>query len=148
MNTLRIRSRTASCMAILGACAVSLGYGLDAQAAGPFDGAWNVTLNCPTAPDNTLSYTWQFPATVVQGVLHGEHGVKDGGSWLTLDGKIEPDGSSTLMANGLTNAPAYAVGHPQPRTPYTYEVSAHFDAASGSGQRTTTRHCDFVFVKQ
>ncbi len=148
MNTLCIRSRTASCMAILGACAVSLGYGLDAQAAGPFDGAWNVTLNCPTAPDNTLSYTWQFPATVVQGVLHGEHGVKDGGGWLTLDGKIEPDGSSTLMANGLTNAPAYAVGHPQPRTPYTYEVSAHFDAASGSGQRTTTRHCDFVFVKQ
>ncbi len=148
MNTLRIRSRTASCMAILGACAVSLGYGLDAQAAGPFDGAWNVTLNCPTAPDNTLSYTWQFPATVVQGVLHGEHGVKDGGGWLTLDGKIEPDGSSTLMANGLTNTPAYAVGHPQPRTPYTYEVSAHFDAASGSGQRTTTRHCDFVFVKQ
>lgn len=148
MNRLRNRTTTTSSMAILGACVISLGYALDAQAAGPFDGTWNVTLNCETAPDKAFSYTWQFPATVVQGVLHGEHGVKDRGGWLTLDGKIEPDGSSTLTANGLTNSPAYAVGHPDPRTPYTYEVSAHFDAASGSGQRTTTRHCDFVFVKQ
>ncbi|WP_042298399.1 hypothetical protein [Paraburkholderia bannensis] len=119
-----------------------------AQSAGKFDGTWSVTLTCQTGPDGAYSYTFHFPATVVDGVLHGERGDKGRGGWFTLDGKIEPDGSSTLIGQGLTSAPGYSVGHLDPRTPYEYSVSAHFDAASGTGSRTTTRQCDFVFVKQ
>ncbi len=119
-----------------------------ARAAGKFDGTWSVTLTCQTGPDGAYSYTFHFPATVVDGVLHGERGNKGRGGWFTLDGKIEPDGSSTLIGQGLTSAPGYTVGHMDPLTPYEYNVSAHFDAASGTGSRTTTRQCDFVFVKQ
>ncbi|WP_322047721.1 hypothetical protein [Paraburkholderia sp. J67] len=120
----------------------------DATAAGKFDGTWNVTLTCETGPDGAWSYTYFFPATVVEGVLHGERGVKDRGGWFKLDGKIEPDGTATLIGQGLTNAPGYVVGHLDPHTPYEYQVSAHFDATSGTGSRTTTRKCDFVFAKQ
>ncbi len=133
----------ALCVAGL-ACAL---VAFDARAAGSFDGIWNVTLTCPAAPDGAWGYTFRFPAQVQENVLHGEHGEKDQGGWLRLDGKIEPDGSATLVAQGLTNAPAYTVGRVDKKTPYTYEVSAHFDAASGSGSRTTRRRCDLVFVK-
>jgi hypothetical protein len=119
-----------------------------ARAAGKFDGTWSVTLTCQTGPDGAYSYTFHFPATVVDGVLHGERGNKGRGGWFTLDGKIEPDGGSTLIGQGLTSAPGYTVGHMDPLTPYEYNVSAHFDASSGTGSRTTTRRCDFVFVKQ
>ncbi|MBB3260798.1 hypothetical protein F4827_005573 [Paraburkholderia bannensis] len=119
-----------------------------ARATGKFDGTWSVTLTCQTGPDGAYSYTFHFPATVVDGVLHGERGNKGRGGWFTLDGKIEPDGGSTLIGQGLTSAPGYTVGHMDPLTPYEYNVSAHFDAASGTGSRTTTRQCDFVFVKQ
>ncbi len=145
----RIMRRARIGIAMMTACAAWFGGALDAHAAGKFDGAWHVTLNCATtpSPDHAVSYTYQFPATVVEGVLHGEHGAKKQRGWLALDGKIEPDGVATLVANGLTNSPEHALGHPSPRTPYSYQVSAHFDAASGSGQRTTARQCDFVFVK-
>ncbi|HEV3430197.1 MAG TPA: hypothetical protein VG320_20145 [Paraburkholderia sp.] len=118
------------------------------HAAGKFDGSWSVTLTCQTGPDGAYSYTFHFPATVVDGVMHGERGDKGRGGWFMLDGKIEPDGSSMLIGQGLTSAPGYSVGHLDPRTPYEYTVSAHFDPTSGTGSRTTTRQCDFVFVKQ
>jgi hypothetical protein len=126
----------------------SVACGPAAHAAGTFDGDWNATLTCPKAPDGAWGYTYQFPVEIQENVLHGEHGVRDAAGWLTLDGKIEPDGSATLVAQGLTNAPPYAVGHVDKKTPYTYEVAAQFDAASGSGSRTTARKCDIVFVKE
>jgi hypothetical protein len=119
-----------------------------AQAAGTFDGDWNATLTCPKAPDGAWGYRYQFPVEIQENVLHGEHGERDAAGWLTLDGKIEPDGSATLVAQGLTNAPPHAAGRADKKTPYTYEVAAQFDAASGSGTRTTARKCDLVFVKE
>lgn len=140
--------RRARAVALAAACIGVAPCLQDAHAAGTFDGAWSVTLTCQTGPDGAYSYTFHFPATVVDGVLHGERGDKGRGGWFTLDGKIEPDGSSTLIGQGLTSAPGYSVGHLDPRTPYEYTVSAHFGPASGTGSRTTTRQCDFVFVKQ
>ncbi|MCP3709713.1 hypothetical protein M3I54_22480 [Paraburkholderia sp. CNPSo 3274] len=119
-----------------------------AHAAGTFDGDWNVTLTCPKAIDGTSGYRYQFPAEIQQNVLHGEHGERDAGGWLTLDGKLEPDGSATLVAQGLAAPSPYATGHANTKAPYSYEVSAQFDATSGSGSRTTARKCDFVFVKE
>jgi hypothetical protein len=114
------------------------------QAAGTFDGDWNVKLTCPEAAGNTRGYTYQFPAEIQENVLHGEHGAQQTSGWLTLDGKIEPDGSATLVAQGLANSGGRADG----KAPYSYEVNAQFDATSGSGTRTTARQCNFVFVKE
>lgn len=128
-------------------CAVLCAYlalAPSAQAAGTFDGDWSVTLTCPKAPDGTWGYRYQFPVEIQENVLHGEHGVRDAGGWLALDGKIEPDGSATLIAQGLANSRQPAG---RGNTPYTYEVNVQFDATSGSGTRTTARKCDFVFVK-
>jgi hypothetical protein len=144
-----IHVRRCARAAVLAVAFASTAPGMQgARAAGKFDGTWSVTLTCQTGPDGAYSYTFHFPATVVDGVLHGERGNKGRGGWFTLDGKIEPDGGSTLIGQGLTSAPGYTVGHMDPLTPYEYNVSAHFDAASGTGSRTTTRQCDFVFVKQ
>ncbi|MCP3727667.1 hypothetical protein M3I53_31865 [Paraburkholderia sp. CNPSo 3272] len=115
-----------------------------AHAAGTFDGDWSVTLTCPQGAGETPAYRYQFPVEIQQNVLHGEHGERDASGWLTLDGKLEPDGSATLVAQGLTASSR----HTNTRTPYSYEVSAQFDATSGSGSRTTASKCDFVFVKE
>ena len=114
-----------------------------AHAAGTFDGDWNVTLTCPKVAGGVSGYRYQFPAEIQENVLHGEHGVRDAAGWLTLDGKLEPDGSATLVAQGLTSSAPYAPGQA-----YTYDVSAQFDATTGSGSRATTRKCDVVFAKQ
>lgn len=127
----------AICMTVAGAPA--------AHAAGTFDGEWNVTLTCPKGADDTRGYRYQFPAQIQQNVFHGEHGERDAAGWLTLDGKLEPDGSATLVAQGLATR---AGRHANTKAPYSYEVSAQFDAISGSGSRTTARKCDLVFVKE
>ncbi|MBB2930474.1 hypothetical protein [Paraburkholderia silvatlantica] len=114
------------------------------HAAGTFDGDWNVTLTCPKGADGTSGYRYRFPAEIQQNILHGEHGERDAGGWLTLDGKLEPDGSATLVAQGLSASSLHA----NTRSTYSYEVSAQFDATSGSGLRTTARKCDFVFVRE
>ena len=119
-----------------------------AHAAGSFDGDWNVTLTCPKGAVGTSGYRYQFPVEIQENVLHGEHGERNAGGWLTLDGKLEPDGSATLVAQGLTPSTSHGMRRANTKAPYTYEVSAQFDATSGSGSRTTARKCDLVFVKE
>jgi hypothetical protein len=128
--------------------AVAVGLATSAAlGAGSFDGDWSVSLTCAPTPDGAYSYNYQFPAQVKDNVLHGEHGKENAGGWLALDGTIGADGSAKLRANGLSNAPVFAVGHVDRLTPYSYEVDAHFDASSGTGSRLTGRRCDFVFSK-
>ena len=127
------------------ALCISLAGTAIAHAAGTFDGDWNVTLTCPKVAGGASGYRYQFPAEIQENVLHGDHGMRDAAGWLTLDGKLEPDGSATLVAQGLTSSPP---GRADRQTPYTYEVSAQFDATTGSGSRTTTRKCDVVFFKE
>ncbi|SDC79893.1 hypothetical protein [Paraburkholderia lycopersici] len=129
---------SAVCASLAGAPAV--------DAAGTFDGDWSVTLTCPKA-DGASGYTYRFPAEIQENVLHGERGARDAGGWLTLDGKLEPDGSGTLVAQGLATSTPHAIGRMDKPSPYTYEVSTQFDATSGSGSRTGMRKCGFVFVK-
>jgi hypothetical protein len=119
-----------------------------AVAAGPYDGVWAVTLTCAQAPDGAYGYTFRFNAEITDSVLHGEHGTRDAGGWLTLDGPIPADGHAMLDARGLTGSPAYTVGQVKRLTPYAYTLDAHFDAHSGSGERVQVRRCDAVFVKQ
>jgi hypothetical protein len=121
---------------------------LPSAAAGRFDGTWNVIVHCEPAPDRTLAYTYRFVATVKEGVLHGEHGVKETAGWLTLDGPIKPDGSATLEARGLTGDPNYAIGHVRQLTGYGYHVAAHFEGSQGSGERVEDRACTVGFQKR
>ncbi|QGZ66111.1 hypothetical protein [Paraburkholderia acidisoli] len=127
--------------------AAGLACATGASAAGAYDGVWNVTLTCPAARDGAKAYTVHFPVLVGDSVLHGDHGEPNAAGWLALDGRIEPDGSATLVAQGISNADARAARRARKGTPYSYEVSAHFDATSGSGSRTTARRCHLVFVR-
>src|SRR5580658_5627426 len=84
--------------------------GAHAEAApAPFDGTWTTILSC-TNSNGALGYSFEFPSSVTQGVLHGEKGTKGEPGWLTLDGHIQSDGAADLYVNGLVGAAAFAVG--------------------------------------
>ncbi len=123
------------------------------SAAGPFDGTWNTTMTCE-AKGNSQGYTWHFTSTVANNSLHGERGDAGQPGYLSLDGKINPDGSAKLTAQGVVASTQYAHG-PLVKTgePYSYEVKSHFTATDGAGDRSTGlgiygRPCHFVFSKQ
>jgi hypothetical protein len=117
--------------------------------AGPFDGTWGVTVVCGGDPNSgAQGYRYDFAAQVINGVLHGEHGVQGRPSWLAIDGRVNPDGTAYLSAVGLTGEPRTTVGYVHQGTPYAYHVNARFDGARGSGSRIELRPCSYVFVKQ
>ena len=123
------------------------GWVAPCRAATPFDGTWAVTLVCPTAADGAFGYTYRFNAAVVDGVLHGENGTRGMASWLALDGRIQPDGTGILAADGLTGSPEYSVGWVTKLTSYHYRVNAIFNAIRGTGTRTEIRPCTLDFVR-
>src|ERR1700690_1965784 len=65
-----------------------------------FDGVWTTVISCD-ASVGALPYTYEFPSTVTNSVLHGERVFKDAPAWLRLDGRILPDGSAAISAHGL-----------------------------------------------
>jgi hypothetical protein len=95
-------------------CVSGMAFGQDPKPAttanGIFDGTWATTL---VVPDHTglngataLGFTFYFTAQVKNGILNGEYGSKAKPPWLSIDGKIDPDGSALLIANGITRKPA------------------------------------------
>jgi hypothetical protein len=112
-----------------------------------FDGTWIVIVSCSAASDGALGYVYRFPASVSDGVLHGEHKAKGLPGWLTIDGTIKSDGSAILLAQGLTGRSAYSVDRVQPLTAYAYHVVAHFGPTQGTGTRMELRPCDLQFSK-
>jgi hypothetical protein len=142
----RVRARTFWCVAgVIGALAGAL-----ASAAEPedqFDGVWDTILACENS-HGALGYSFEFPSTVKHGVLHAEKGTKGEPGWLTIDGKILPDGSASLYANGLVGAAPYAVGQRPAGTQYGYHIDAHFAGASGDGHRVEGRPCKVNFTKK
>ena len=75
----------------------------------------------------------------------GQYRLKGQRPSLTLTGKIEPDGSATLTAEGLSANPDYNVwSAAQGRI--SLRVTANFDATLGSG-RAGVRGCRFAFNK-
>jgi hypothetical protein len=115
---------------------------------GRFDGTWDVNLVCEPHTVGVKPYTYEFSAEVKGGVLHGEHGAKDAPSWLAIDGKIQPDGTARLSANGLTGHPDYALQHVPPSTPYAYSIAARFEGTRGTGSRIENRDCQYTFFKR
>jgi hypothetical protein len=122
--------------------------------AGRFDGRWGVILVCPKAPDGALPWTFEFTADVKDAMLHGEHGLTGQPGWLSLDGRIQPDGAANLEAHGLTGDPHYNINQTVQSVPYEHDVTAHFDASRGAGNWRASqsngqvRTCDFTFRRQ
>lgn len=114
----------------------------------PFDGTWLVIFTCPGAFDGTSGYTRRFLASVRDGTLHGEIGVRDQAAYLALDGVIQPNGSALLKGTGMTGDASYAVGRPSPATPYRFTLQSRFEGNRGTGQRVETRTCEAVFTRQ
>ncbi len=112
-----------------------------------FDGTWTSVLSCPNAK-GALGYSFEFPATVTDDVLHAEKGTKGEPGWLQIDGVIGADGAATLYAKGLVGAAPYAVGERPAGTEYGYHIDVHFAAASGSGRRVEGRPCSVIFTRR
>jgi len=117
----------------------------------PFDGLWAVTIDCPrTSAGSTGAdgYVLIFFAKVKDGNLHGQHGNQGQPDSLTLIGKVQPDGSATLNARGMTGEPKHSVNREAKGTPYGWRGNALFEGTRGVGKRTELRSCDLSFVKQ
>lgn len=113
-----------------------------------FDGTWEVTLACPQHTDGALGFSYQFFAHVKNGVLHGQRGTEGDAASLTLDGKIDPDGSAMINAKGFTGDPKFSVNRAQKSSPYSYHISASFNGSRGIGKRIEGRMCDLTFMKR
>jgi hypothetical protein len=122
-----------------------------------FDGTWSVTLKVPDNKDATgvvaRGYVFHFPAEVKNGDLHGERGNRGVAGWFEINGKIEPDGTAVLHADGITGAEEYnlfdgtaGTAHTRSGKPYKYTVNAHFKGQRGTGKRMMGRiaYADFV----
>jgi hypothetical protein len=121
------------------------GRGL-AAAAGPFDGMWNVEVDCPDVGD-VRGYNWRFSAQVSGGVLAGHYQSSTNSAMGNLSGRIRPDGQALLTLVGRTGPEEMALYHKRPGTPFRYTANVHFDANSGSGTRNGPRACALSFTK-
>jgi hypothetical protein len=112
-----------------------------------FDGSWNVVVFCPQA-EGAAASAFRFMAGVKEGVLHGARG--DGGNRgsMTLNGKIQPDGSARLSASGITNDADEVLGVTPRDTSYVYQVAARFEGSHGLGARIEGRVCHLNFTRQ
>lgn len=129
---------------------VTLAFASAAMAVGDtarFDGTWDTTLSCSNST-GALGYSFQFPSTVKDGVLHGQKGDEGKPGWLQLQGKIQSDGTATIYAKGLVGAKEYAVGHRPAGTEYGYHIEGKFSDKEGSGKRVEGRPCEVSFVKK
>jgi len=112
-----------------------------------FDGTWDTVLSCKNR-DDALGYSFRFPAVVKDGVLHAEKGEEGKPGWLTIDGKIKPDGAADLYADGIVGASQFAVGGRPAGTKYGYHIDTKFSGDEGTGHRVEGRHCDAEFTKR
>ncbi len=127
-----------------------LSFGAAALAGQPhrhFDGTWTTVLSCPNAK-GALGYSFEFPATVSDDVLHAEKGTRGQPGWLQIDGVIDADGAASLYAKGLVGAAPYAVGDRPAGTEYGYHIDARFATAAGRGQRVEGRPCSVTFTRR
>ena len=116
--------------------------------ASSFDGAWSVLQVCDSPEEEGgRRYTWRYDATVKHGHLVGQYRLKGQRPSLTLEGKVEPDGSATLIAEGLSADSDHNIGLAASQGRISFLVTARFEATLGTG-RAGIRGCKFTFNKQ
>ena len=119
---------------------------LTSSQASSFDGDWSVRQVCDSKEDGAQKSTWRYDATVKQGHLVGQYRLKGQRPSVTLAGNIEPDGTATLIAEGLSANPDYNVGFASSQGRISLRVTAKFEATLGEG-RAGVRGCKFTFNK-
>jgi hypothetical protein len=137
-------------LCVVAALIAQIGTHALAQNATPFDGAWTVTLDCPThkeGDDFAKAYREVFPAEVKAGALRGLLGAEGQPGCMLLTGKIARDGKANLKLDGMVSNERYAINDAPRGKPYTYKVRAQFEPTKGTGERLGQRKCDFTFVK-
>lgn len=112
-----------------------------------FDGFWQTTLSCANS-HGALGYSFRFPSTVKNGVLHGEKGTPHEAGWLQIDGSLNSDGVADLYVEGLVGASAAAVGQRPAGTAYGYHVEARFSSDRAEGHRIEGRPCSVIFTRE
>jgi hypothetical protein len=112
-----------------------------------FDGLWQTTLSCTNA-NGALGYSFRFPSSVKNGVLHGEKGTAHEAGWLQIDGSLRADGVADLYVEGLVGAAPFAVGQRPAGTPYGYHVEARFSLDHAEGHRVEGRACTVVWTRE
>jgi hypothetical protein len=143
---LRFSKRAAALLAL---CALSaLGAHADQKSdQWPYDGVWQTTLSCVNA-SGALGYSFKFPSSVKDGVLHGQKGTAHEAGWLSIDGSIAADGAADLYVDGLVGASAMAVGQRPVGTQYGYHVAARFSGDRAEGHRVEGRPCTVAFERE
>jgi hypothetical protein len=112
-----------------------------------FDGAWNVTVECP-AHGTASAYTRRLLAQVKDGALAAQLGDVGQPGSLTLSGKIHPDGKASIDARGMVGDPRNTANRLSQGTSFAYRVDAAFEGARGVGNRADdVRPCRLTFVK-
>ncbi len=150
MNQLFLRIFIAPCYAalllILCAFGISVHAGDRPASTVQFDGVWQTTLSCANS-HGALGYSFRFPSTVKNGVLHGEKGTPHEAGWLQIDGSLNSDGLADLYVDGLVGAAAAAVGQRPAGTSYSYHVEARFSPDRAEGHRVEGRPCSVIFIR-
>ena len=118
-----------------------------AQAAS-FDGTWSVLEVCDSTQEGARGYTWRYDASVKDGHLLGHYRNPGQSPSLTLEGQINPDGTATLTAQGISADSDHNIKFAPPMTPISFRVAAKFEAAAGTGSRLGVRSCKFTFTKR
>jgi len=140
----RARVRTAAALGLALALAPAE-RGL-AASPGPFDGMWNVEVDCPDVGD-VRGYNWRFSAEVSGGVLSGHYQSSTNSAMGNLSGRIRPDGQALLTLIGRTGPEEVALYHKRPGTPFRYTANVRFGANGGSGMRNGPRACTLTFTR-
>jgi hypothetical protein len=113
-----------------------------------FDGFWTVTLVCPNNPSARLpGLTFQFGATVKDGIFRGHRGIEGKPGGQVFDGTIDPDGTTRIFAKGLSGDTKSDPFHRPTGTEFRYTIAGKLEGSHGKASRVD-RDCDVSFVKR
>jgi hypothetical protein len=112
---------------------------------GSFDGIWVTEIVCDKQGD-TLGWSRQCVGTVKNNVFHCEFGTAGQPGWATYDGTIKPDGSVTLIQDGIGTAQTSLDHRSGTRAKFPYV--GRFEATRGTALRAEGRICHMTLVRQ
>jgi Caspase domain len=113
-----------------------------------FDRFWTVTLVCPNNPSGRLpGWTFQFGATVKDGIFRGQRGTEGKPGGQVFDGTIDPDGTTRIFAKGLSGNTNSDPFHRPTGTEFRYTIAGKLEGSHGRASRVD-RDCDVRFVKR
>jgi len=117
-----------------------------------FDGLWRVTLICPSKPATGLlaalpGWSFQFGATIKDGIFRGQRGVEGRPGGEVFDGTIDADGTTKIFVKGLSRETKYDPFRRPTGTEFYYMIAGKLEGSQGRGNRVD-RDCDVTFAKR